>query len=78
MNSAIATGFQAGAGFSPSNLRVLLLAVLGGLVIAFAAWLVGQVMEAYRSNHLEANESIGSLAVVGLLVVLIVAVLGWA
>ena len=40
MNSAIANGFQAGAGFGASNLRVLLLSVLGGLAFAFAVWLV--------------------------------------
>jgi hypothetical protein len=78
MNSAIANGFQAGAGFGASNLRLLLLAVLGGLAFAFAMWLVSQVMEAYRSNELEVNESIVSLAYVALLCVLIVAVLGWA
>lgn len=78
MNTAIANGFQAGAGFGASNLRVLLLAVFGGLVFAFAVWLVSQVMEAYRSNELEVNESIVSLACVALLCVLLVAVLGWA
>lgn len=78
MNSDIASGFQAGAGYGASNLRVLILAILGALAIAFAVWLVGQVMEAYRSNELEAGESVVSLACVALLVVLVVAVLGWA
>ena len=78
MNSNIASGFAAGAGYLPSSLRVAITTILGALALAFAMWLVAKVMETYGTNEQESADSILSLFCVALIVVLIVAVLGWA
>ena len=78
MNSHIAQGFAAGAAYLPSHLRLVITTVLGALALAFAMWLVNKVLQAYSAREQESADAILSLFCVGLIVVLVVAVLGWA
>lgn len=75
MNSAMAAGFLAGAGFSAAQLRNVALSVAIGAVFVVGAWIVGQIAQALGNGEIEKSEAVNgciSLAVVMSIVIYLI------
>jgi hypothetical protein len=73
MNATMAAGFAAGAGVDPARVKLVLLCVCAAAVLAIGVWIVGQLIEAYRSERVETTEVV--TASVSLVVLLLMALL---
>lgn len=58
MNSAMASAFLAGSGIAPGQLRTVLLGVAIGAIFVVAAWIVGQIGQAFINNEFEKSEAL--------------------
>lgn len=50
-SSSISDGFTAGSGVRPDTLRVTILAISVGVILAIAAWLIAQIFDAYKDDR---------------------------
>jgi hypothetical protein len=75
MNSDLSSAFAAGSGVGPGDMKVVILAICGALVFTVALWLVGRLLEDYRSRDIEASEVLHGIAYLAVPVVLLIALL---
>lgn len=72
MSPSMSEGFKAGAGVDPALLKATVLAIGVGVAVSCAAWLVLQLIVAYREEEVTAaqvQQGIAKVAVVCLLLV---------
>lgn len=57
MHAALAAGFQTGSGVDPATVKLVLLCICAGVVLLVGAWMVSQLVEAYRGEQIGAAET---------------------
>ena len=77
MNSDLSNAFAAGSGVVPADMKVVIVSICGALVFIVALWLVGRLLEDYRSSDIEASEVLHGIAYLAVPVVLLIALLVW-
>jgi integrating conjugative element protein (TIGR03758 family) len=56
MHTALSAGFLAGSGVDPATLKLVLLCICVAVVLLVGAWMVSQLVEAYRGEQVGAAE----------------------
>jgi integrating conjugative element protein (TIGR03758 family) len=77
MNSDLSNAFAAGSGVVPADMKVVIVSICGALVFIVALWLVGRLLEDYRSRAIEASEVLHGIAYLAVPVVLLITLLAW-
>ena len=57
MTSQMATGFTAGSGIDPHVMKVMLMTLASGVILAVFAWVMLQLVVAYKDERLKAAEA---------------------
>ena len=77
MNSAMAAGFLAGAGFSAAQLRNVALSVAIGAVFVVGTWIVGQIAIALGNGDLEKTEAVRGCISLAIVLSIVIYLISW-
>lgn len=58
MNPSMSSGFQAGAGVNPSNLKLVVLSISAGVILLVFAWIVARLIDGYRNDEVTQAQAV--------------------
>ena len=77
MNSDMRSGFLAGSGVDPANLKVVLLSIGFATILVIAAWIIGEVIKAVGEGEMSSQEAMRACITLGVVVCVVLSVLSW-